>query len=65
VPIIQLSEVVVGCLGGPGDTHPARLETDVREGTTVVPFIKFLIVTLIAAILGFGITHQAKKAPGL
>jgi hypothetical protein len=34
VPTAQLSEIVAGSLGGPGDTHPARLETYEREGTT-------------------------------
>jgi glucan biosynthesis protein C len=32
---------------------------------TLAPFIKFLIVTLIAVILSFGIAHLAKKVPGL
>jgi glucan biosynthesis protein C len=32
---------------------------------TLGPFIKFLLVTLIAVILSFGIAHLAKKVPGL
>jgi len=35
------------------------------DAVMVGPFIKFLIVTLIAVILSFGIAHLAKKAPGL
>jgi glucan biosynthesis protein C len=35
------------------------------DAIALAPFIKFLIVTLIAAILSFGIAHLAKKAPGL
>jgi glucan biosynthesis protein C len=35
------------------------------DAVALAPFIKFLIVTLIATILSFGIAHLAKKAPGV
>lgn len=35
------------------------------DGVTLAPFIKFLIVWIIAAILSFGIAYLAKKLPGL
>lgn len=35
------------------------------DAATLRPFIKFLIVTFVAAILSFGFVHLAKKAPGL
>jgi hypothetical protein len=35
------------------------------DGVMLAPFIKFVIVTLIAAILSFGIGYGAKKLPGV
>jgi len=35
------------------------------DGVALAPFIKFVIVTLIAAILSFGIGYGAKKLPGV
>jgi hypothetical protein len=35
------------------------------DAVTLAPFIKFIIVTIIAAILSFGIAYLAKKLPGL
>jgi glucan biosynthesis protein C len=34
-------------------------------GIDLAPFLKFLIATLVAAVLSFGIGHLAKKVPGL
>jgi peptidoglycan/LPS O-acetylase OafA/YrhL len=35
------------------------------DAVSLAPFIKFIIATIVAALLSFGIAYLAKKLPGL
>jgi hypothetical protein len=58
---------IVGAAYGAYIIHiPVVLGVQVgADGVQLAPFVKFIIATIIAALLSFGIAYLAKKVPGL